>query len=283
MMQEADYYTQEDGKIKCLLCPHYCKLSSGQTGLCQMRRAEDGKLWATSYAQVSAVALDPIEKKPLYEYHPHNQILSLGSIGCNLSCQFCQNYRIAQELDVPTKELSPQEAVELAQEKGSFGIAYTYSEPLIWYEYVRDTAKLAQQQGLKNVLVTNGTINPEPLKELLPYIDAVNLDIKAFTEDFYRDICGGDFATAKKSAEIINASDTHLEITTLIIPDLNDDPEEIKDLVDWIADLDPEIPLHLSRYFPHYKLDKPPTPKETLYQAQEIAQEKLANVYLGNV
>ncbi|MBM7557987.1 AmmeMemoRadiSam system radical SAM enzyme [Halanaerobacter jeridensis] len=282
-MQKADYYTHEDGKIKCLLCPHYCKLNEGQTGLCQVRKVKDNKLWAASYAQVSSVALDPIEKKPLYEYHPHNQILSLGSIGCNLSCQFCQNYRIAQEIDVPTRKLSPQEAVELAQDKGSFGIAYTYSEPLVWYEYVRDTAQLAQQQGLKNVLVTNGTINPKPLKELLPYIDAVNLDIKAFTEEFYRDVCGGDFATAKQSAEIINASDTHLELTTLIIPNLNDEPGEIQELVDWIADLDPEIPLHLSRYFPHYKLDKPPTPKETLYQAQEIAEEKLTNVYLGNV
>lgn len=283
MMQEADYYTHEDGKIKCLLCPHYCKLSEGQTGLCQVRKAEDGKLWAASYAQVSSVALDPIEKKPLYDYHPQNQILSLGSIGCNLSCQFCQNYQIAQELNVPTRNLSPKEAVELAKQKNSFGIAYTYSEPLIWYEYVRDTAKLAHEEGLKNVLVTNGTINADPLKELLPYIDAVNLDIKAFSEEFYQQICRGEFDIAKRSAEIISQSGTHLEITTLIIPDLNDDPAEIKELVDWIASLNPDIPLHLSRYFPQYKLDKPSTPKETLYQAEEIAEEKLTNVYLGNI
>ena len=282
-MREADYYTYQDDKIKCLLCPHYCELSEGQTGLCQVRKVKDNKLRAVSYAQVSSVALDPIEKKPLYEYHPQHQILSLGSIGCNLSCQFCQNYRIAQELDVPTQELAPQEAVDLAQERNSFGLAYTYSEPLIWYEYVLDTAKLAHENGLKNVLVTNGTINAEPLKELLPYIDAVNLDIKAFREEFYQDICGGYLNIVQQSAEIINKSDTHLELTTLIIPDLNDDPAEIKELVAWIADLNPEIPLHLSRYFPHYKLDKPPTPRETLYQAQEIAQEKLSSVYLGNV
>ena len=282
-MQEADYYTQQDSKIKCLLCPHYCELSEGQTGLCQVRKVKDNKLWASSYAQVSSVALDPIEKKPLYEYHPQNQILSLGSIGCNLSCQFCQNYRIAQELDIPTRELTPQEAVDLAQQKDSFGLAYTYSEPLIWYEYVRDTAKLAHKNGLKNVLVTNGTINPEPLKELLPYINAVNLDLKAFREEFYQEICHGDLAAVKESAKIINSSDTHLELTTLIIPDLNDDPAEIKRLVAWIAALNPNIPLHLSRYFPKYKLDKPPTPRKTLYQAQEIAEEKLNNVYLGNI
>ena len=282
-MQEADYYEQEEAKIRCLLCPHYCELQEDQTGVCQVRKAENNRLWATSYGQVSSIALDPIEKKPLYEYHPQSMILSLGSIGCNLSCQFCQNYQIAQELNVSTKDLSPEEAVSLAKAKNSFGIAYTYSEPLIWYEYVRDTAKLAHKKGLKNVLVTNGMINPVPLKELLPYIDAVNLDIKAFSEEFYQQICMGDFEAAKRSAEIINQSNTHLELTTLIIPDLNDDPAEIKELINWIASLDSEIPLHLSRYFPQYKLDKPPTPKETIYQAQEIAEEKLSNVYLGNI
>jgi len=248
-----------------------------------VRQVKNNKLWATSYAQVSSVALDPIEKKPLYNYHPQSQILSVGSIGCNLSCQFCQNYQIAQELDIPTKQLSSRETVELAKQKDSFGIAYTYSEPLIWYEYVLDTAQLAQQEGLKNILVTNGYINPEPLQELLAYIDAVNLDLKAMTDDFYNQTCQGQLEPVKETAKIINQSDAHLEITTLIIPDLNDDLEELKELVDFIASLDPDIPLHLSRYFPCYKLDKPPTPKETLYQAQEIAEEKLTDGYLGNI
>ncbi|MGM0502728.1 MAG: AmmeMemoRadiSam system radical SAM enzyme [Bacillota bacterium] len=282
-MQEADFYEQYEDKVRCLLCPHYCELESGQTGLCQVRKAEDNKLWATSYAQVSSIAEDPIEKKPLYQFHPKSSILSLGSIGCNLSCQFCQNYQIAQELNVPTRELKPQEAIDLAKEKDSFGIAYTYSEPLVWYEYVLETAKLAQQEGLKNVLVTNGMINSAPLKELLPYIDAVNLDIKAFTTEFYEQICSGDLETAKQSAELIYESGTHLELTTLIIPGLNDAPAEIKNLVDWIASLSSDIPLHLSRYFPRYKLDKPATPRETLEQTKDIAEEKLSNVYLGNI
>jgi pyruvate formate lyase activating enzyme len=282
-VQEAAYYEQQGDTIKCLLCPHYCQLDEGDTGLCQVRKVENNKLWATSYGRVSSVAVDPIEKKPLYNYHPQSQILSLGSIGCNLSCQFCQNYQIAQELDIPTKQLSSQEAVELAKQKESFGIAYTYSEPLIWYEYLLDTAQLAHQEGLKNILVTNGYINPEPLKELLTYIDAVNLDLKAMTEEFYHQTCQGQLQAVKETVKIINQSDAHLEITTLIIPDLNDDLEELKELVDFIASLDPDIPLHLSRYFPCYQLDKPPTPKETLYQAQEIAEEKLTNVYLGNI
>lgn len=281
-MQEACYYTRDGDQIRCELCPHYCQLEEGQTGRCQVRKVKDNKLRAVTYQQVGSIAVDPIEKKPLYHFHPGTQILSLGTKGCNLSCQFCQNHQLAQGTEVPTKELTAEQVVQLAQEKDVVGIAYTYSEPLVWYEYILETAKLAQQVGLKNVLVTNGLINSAPLEELLPYINGINLDVKAFTEEFYQDICGGDLAPVKQTAEQV-AGEVLLEITTLLIPDLNDSAKEIAVLTDWIAGLNPDIPLHLARYFPRYKLNKRKTPRDTMKEAEEIAEQKLNHVYLGNI
>ncbi|OCL27803.1 AmmeMemoRadiSam system radical SAM enzyme [Orenia metallireducens] len=281
-MKEALYYTYEEDKIKCHLCPHYCLLAEGQNGRCQVRKVEDNRLITITYNQVSAVALDPIEKKPLFHFYPGSQILSLGTVGCNLKCKFCQNHNIVHDTESRTETITPKEAVHLALDYNSIGIAYTYSEPLVWYEYILETAQLAYQKGLKNVLVTNGMINPEPLKELLPYIDAVNLDVKAFTEDFYREICKGSLNPVKRTAELVY-QDILLEITTLLIPGLNDSEEEIKELVDWIATLDISIPLHFSRYFPQYQLDIPPTSIDSLIRAKEIADKKLDYVYLGNV
>ncbi|HHV06939.1 MAG TPA: AmmeMemoRadiSam system radical SAM enzyme [Firmicutes bacterium] len=272
-----------DDKVQCHLCPHGCRISPGQSGICRVRVNKEGTLYAANYAQVSSLALDPIEKKPLYHFYPGKDILSLGTVGCNLKCSFCQNYGISQE-DAHTRKLGPEQAVRLAKEQGPscIGLAYTYSEPLMWYEYVLDTARQAKAAGLKNVLVTNGFIQPEPFKELLPFIDAMNIDIKSFQEDYYRRICAGKLAPVLETVENAVAAGCHVEITTLVVPGLNDSPAEIKALAGWIAELSPTIPLHLSRYFPQYKMDLPPTPLQTLKQALNISREKLNYVYIGN-
>lgn len=278
-------YTEplSDKKVKCHLCPHGCLISPGRAGICRVRVNKAGTLYATNYAQISSIAMDPIEKKPLYHFYPGKSILSLGTVGCNFRCSFCQNYSISQQ-DAPTRELAPAQAVRLAQDQGPdcIGLAFTYSEPLMWYEYVLATSEQAQEAGLKTVLVTNGFIQPEPFKKLLPLIDAMNIDIKAFTENYYRQLCRGKLQPVLKTVEAAIEAGCHVELTTLIVPGLNDSPAEIRALTSWIADLSPKIPLHLSRYFPQYKLDLPPTPIQTLEQALNISQEKLNYVYIGN-
>ncbi|MGI6129370.1 MAG: AmmeMemoRadiSam system radical SAM enzyme [bacterium] len=284
-MKRALYWESlSEDKVKCHLCPHDCLISPGHAGICRMRVNKEGTLYAANYARVSSIALDPIEKKPLYHFHPGKDILSLGTVGCNLKCSFCQNYSISQE-DAPTRELPPEQAVRLAKEQGPdcIGLAYTYSEPLMWYEYVLDTATLAKRAGLQNVLVTNGYIRLDPLKELLPVIHALNIDVKSFSDDFYQQLCRGRLDPVLKTVEAAVLAGCHVELTTLIIPGHNDSPTEIKSLSSFIADISPTIPLHLSRYFPQYKLNLPPTPLVTLEQAQIISREKLNYVYIGNV
>lgn len=275
------YHTGTGDVVHCEVCPHTCRIAPGKRGLCRVRENRAGRLYATNYGRCSAAGLDPIEKKPLYHFYPGCLIFSLGTTGCNLRCSFCQNWRIAQA-DPPTNYLSPERAVELARQQNSIGLAYTYSEPLMWYEYVYDTAQLAQKAGLKNVLVTNGFINEKPLLELLPFIDAMNIDVKAFTDEFYRTQCKARLDPVLRTVERA-LGHCHIEITTLLVTGLNDSPAEIERLVDWLADLDPAIPLHFSRYAPHYQLDLPPTPMETLVAARDIARRKLPYVYLGNV
>jgi pyruvate formate lyase activating enzyme len=242
-------------------------------------------LYTRNYARVSSYGLDPIEKKPLYHFYPGSSIFSLGTTGCNFSCQFCQNWSIAQA-EPSTVNVSPQQAVSIAKEAKSsqncIGLAYTYSEPLVWYEYVLDTAEKAQQAGLKNVLVTNGFVQEKPFLELLPFIDAMNIDVKAFTADFYQQWCKGDLKPVLDTVERANQH-CHVELTTLLIPGLNDSEEEIEKLVNWIAGVNPNIPLHLSRYFPNYRMDLPPTPVETMEKAFNLAKERLKFVYLGNL
>ena len=281
-MKKALYYKLEDDKIRCQLCPQNCLIAESKSGKCRVRKVKGSKLYATSYGEVSALNIDPIEKKPLYHFYPDSEILSLGTVGCNLSCKFCQNYSIAQEEKSQTKTLSPEEAVALADEKNSLGIAYTYSEPLVWYEYILATAKLARENNLQNVLVTNGMINSEPFNELIEVIDAMNIDLKAFSESFYQQLCGGMLEPVKQTIKAANKK-LHLEITTLLIPGHNDSKETIEELTEWIAEIDPEIPLHLSRYFPRYQLQEQITPVETLLKAKEIAEQKLDYVYLGNL
>lgn len=292
--REARFYERVPGKgagtdqtisaVRCTLCPRYCRLAPGATGVCRARRNVDGKLVYLYYGRYSSIALDPIEKKPLYHFYPGSTILSLGSIGCNLACKFCQNWEIAQS-ETPTREIIPETVVELAlarQDNGCIGVAFTYNEPLVGYEFVLDTARAAHAAGLNNVLVTNGEINPEPLAELLPYIDALNIDVKGFTEEFYRELCGGRLAPVMEAARLAKRH-SHVELTTLVIPTKNDDPKELAALVDWVADeLGDDTPLHFLRYFPQYRLDLPATPLETLKMAREIALRRLKFVYIGN-
>ena len=286
-MKLATHWVKKDNgsEVRCLLCPHGCVISEGKQGRCRVRKNVAGKLYLLNYGLVTSLALDPIEKKPLKRFFPGKQVFSLGTFGCNFACSFCQNWQIAHQKEVATHFLAPEEAVAKAKEflpLGNVGIAYTYSEPLMWFEYVLETAKLAKEAGLKNVLVTNGYLNPQPLKELLPFLDAVNLDIKAFTQEFYEKLCQGRLAPVLHSAKLL-ASNCHLEVTTLLIPQQNDSPEEIAELAQWIAQLDRQIPLHLTRYFPNYKLQTSATARETMLRAKKVAEEYLDYVYLGNI
>ncbi|HHX96292.1 MAG TPA: AmmeMemoRadiSam system radical SAM enzyme [Clostridia bacterium] len=284
-MPETHWVKKDNNLIQCLLCPHACLLEEGEKGRCRVRKNVAGKLVVQNYGLVTAMALDPIEKKPLYHFFPGKKILSLGTFGCNLRCAFCQNWQIAQQEKVNNYFLAPEAAVARAKELvplGNIGLAYTYSEPLMWYEYLLATAQLAHEAGLKNVLVTNGYLNPQPLKQLLPFIDAVNLDLKAFEEGFYQELCQATLHPVLQSAKLL-AENCHLEISTLLIPGKNDDQEQIKALTQWIAALDRQIPLHLLRYFPNYKLSLAGTPLKTMWEAQKIAAQYLDYVYLGNV
>jgi len=285
-MKLAMFYEKiEDLKVHCRLCPHNCVIKPGGIGLCRARQNIGGELYSLNYARIASISIDPIEKKPLYRFHPGTNILSAGTFGCNLKCSFCQNWTIAHT-DVPTIEVQPDELVEKAVESlesGSIGIAYTYNEPSIWYEYVYDTAVLARQKGLANVMVTNGFISKEPLERLLPYIDAMNIDLKAFTASFYKDICKATIDNVKETIKLA-AGKCHVEVTTLVIPDLNDSIEEIGELSEWLSSVSPNIPLHLSRFFPNYKMqDRPQTPVNTLKRARDRALVNLKYVYIGNV
>ncbi|XOQ48553.1 MAG: Pyruvate formate-lyase 1-activating enzyme [Eubacteriales bacterium] len=273
-------------KTVCEVCPHFCNLQEGQTGFCRARSNEGGKIVCKNYGRLTALALDPIEKKPLQRFYPGSRILSVGSYGCNLRCPFCQNCEIsmADGEQIETVEVSPAALVGKALEllpRGNIGIAYTYNEPLVGYEYVRDCAKLAKEHSLKNVVVTNGNINEKPLQALLPDIDAMNIDLKGFTERFYTAI-GGNLETVKRSIQIA-AERCHVEVTTLVIPGENDSVEEMDALSRWLAGVSPEIPLHVSRFFPRWRMtDRGPTPVETIDCLAETARKNLRYVYKGN-
>jgi pyruvate formate lyase activating enzyme len=282
-VHEALHYTSRGQTVACRLCPKHCTIAEGRTGFCRTRQNTGGKLYALNYARSTGQALDPIEKKPLYHFYPGSTILSLGTWGCNFACQFCQNWHIAQA-QPETAELEPRAAAILARQlvsRGNIGIAYTYSEPSVWYEYILDTAALVRDDGLKNVLVSNGFINPEPLAQLLPVIDAMNIDVKAFNDEFYQTVCAGRLEHVKRTVELA-ASRCHVEITTLLVPGLNDAVGELTGLAKWLAGISPDIPLHFSRYFPNYKMDAPPTPLSTLELAYETARQFLNYVYIGN-
>ena len=269
----------------CTLCFHHCRLEVDQTGACRARGNRGGKIVPLNYGKLTALALDPVEKKPLRRFYPGSRILSVGSFGCNLHCPFCQNAGIAAAgAEIPARDFSPEQLVQLAlglREKGNIGVAYTYNEPLVGYEYVRDCAALVRRAGMVNVLVTNGTIEEAPWRALLPLLDGVNIDLKGFTRDWYRRL-GGDLETVRRSI-ILAAPVCHLEVTTLVVPGENDSEEEMRALSGWLASVSPEIPLHVSLFFPRHRMqDRPPTPVDTVCRLAEVARERLRYVYTGN-
>jgi len=279
-MKEAKYCRTEGDAVRCLLCPHYCLIGDGMLGLCSGKKNVGGRLYAINYGETVSIATDPMEKKPLYHFYPGFSILSVAPNGCSLRCPFCQNWQISQGKS-STQFISPEKLVDLAMRCDSVGVAYTYSEPLIWFEYLLDAGKLLHARSLKNVLVTNGMINEEPLNELIPLIDAANIDVKGMDEHFYREL-KGDLKTVLKTIRIVKDY-WHIELTNLIIPTKNDSPDALSSLVDFVAELGDDIPLHFSRYFPCYKYDIPPTPESTLRYAWELARKKLKYVYVGNI
>ena len=280
-------------KRACPVCPHRCLLSEGKTGLCRARGMRNGEIVPLNYGVVSSIALDPIEKKPLARFYPGSVILSVGSFGCNLRCPFCQNHEIsmsdgAEFLSDKDDRLPPEKLAELAERlrpRGNIGVAFTYNEPLIGWEYVRDTAKLLRERDLKVVLVTNGCVNEGIADELLPLTDALNIDLKSFRAETYEKLLGGDLETVKRFIAKA-AARCHVELTTLIVPGVNDSEEEIRVLTEWISSLPDgrEIPLHLSRFFPRYRMtDRAPTGRQSVLSLVSAAREKLRWVYPGNM
>lgn len=281
-MREARFYEPENGALRCKLCPHACLIPAGRAGLCRVRRNDGGVLIAENYGRVSSMALDPIEKKPLLHFYPGSHILSVGSYGCNMCCPFCQNSAISQGFPA-TEEVSPEKLVQIAKScRGNLGVAFTYNEPLVGIEYLLDAAPLIRAAGLKTVLVTGGLIEKAPLLELLPFVDAMNIDVKGFTAEYYRKL-GGDLDTVKRSVELC-APRCHVEVTTLIVPGENDGESEMEALSAWLASVSPDIPLHITRFFPRYKMtESEPTPLPTLARLAETAKRSLRYVHIGNV
>ena len=286
-MKEARFYTPSGGGVQCLLCPHHCKIKEGGRGLCRSRECRDGKLYALSYGLPCALADDPVEKKPLNRFMPGTRCLSLSCTGCNLSCRWCQNSSISQVApeDADATLLSPEEIVDICLKRGLPSIAYTYTEPFTWFEYMYDIAVLAHAKGLKNILVSAGYVEKEPLRELLPYLDAANIDIKAMDDAIYRRYCGATLEPVLENILAMNAAGVHVEITNLLVTGLNDSEEQVRGLCQWMVDNGlQEVPLHFSRYFPRYRYKESPTPASTLKKAREVANSAgIQTVYLGNI
>lgn len=287
--QEACFYDKLPGnEVQCRLCPWQCRIGNGELGFCRARKNIKGTLYALGYGAPCSIHIDPIEKKPFFNYYPAAEAFSLASAGCNLRCKFCQNWEISQvsPLDTDNFPLSPSDLVNQAMKEKCKIIAYTYSEPTNFYEYMLDICKLARKRGIKNVYHSNGYINPEPLKELSKYLDAANIDLKGFSEDYYQKICGAHLQPVLDSLVILKQKKVWLEITNLVIPQENDQPENIRKMCQWIiANLGPDVPIHFSRFYPTYQLKNvSPTPIKTLEMAREIAlKEGLHYVYIGNV
>jgi pyruvate formate lyase activating enzyme len=285
MVKEASYWhTEPDGRIRCELCPHGCLLREGQTGICRIRSMRGSRLVATAYAHISALNIDPIEKKPLYHFLPGSRIFSVGGWGCNFRCEFCQNWSISQQTIEGGERLLPDSLVDDAVLRQSESIAYTYNEPLINIEFVTECCRAARERGLRNVLVTNGYINPDPAADILGLVDAANVDIKSLDDAFYRSHCGARLAPVQSFIRQAHASGCHIELTNLVIPGLNDADEDFERLAGWIASaVGAETPLHLSAYHPQYRMAIHATPSATLERGYRITAQKLRFVYLGNV
>lgn len=289
MAYVCSYYRRlADGTVECQLCPHHCHIAEGRTGICRSRRNQGGILYSEAYACPCALAIDPVEKKPLYQFHPGTTCLSIACTGCNFRCQNCQNHHISQVSPdaVDGYDLTPEDVVSLCLDHHCPGIAFTYTEPLTYIEYVTDIARLAHEAGLWNILVTAGYVCDEPLRDLLPFIDAANIDLKSFSDDIYQQVSGGSLAPVLQTILAMRDAGVWVELTNLIIPGINDDMQMIRRMCRWLADNGlASAPLHFSRFFPHYKMrNVPPTPIATLRTARQVAQEEgILHVYLGNV
>ena len=288
MMKEARFYEAHVDGVRCLLCPHHCLIREGGRGICRSRECRDGKLYALSYGRACALAVDPVEKKPLRGFMSGTYCLSLSCTGCNLSCRWCQNSGISQVSpeDAADDVISPEEIVSLCLVRGLPSIAFTYTEPFTWWEYMYDIAVLAHGKGLKNILVSAGYVEKEPLKEILPYIDAANIDVKAMDDSFYRRYCGASLAPVLENILAMKSAGVHVEITNLLVTGLNDSEEQVSALCTWMAANDlQDTPLHFSRFFPRYRLaDSLPTPERTLLMARKTAHSLgIKTVYLGNI
>lgn len=283
---EAKYWRPlPDNQVECRLCPHHCRIRPDHSGICHARKNIDGRLIAWSYGKITSIALDPIEKKPLNYFMPGSKILSLGTFGCNFHCGFCQNWTIAQQ-EAPSRLMQPAELALMARQmvpQGNIGLAYTYNEPLVGFEFVIDCARLIRADGLKNVLVSNGYIDSEPLAELLPWVDAMNIDLKAWGQDFYSQTCGGQVEIVKQNI-VSAAAACHVEVTTLLIPGLNDSEQDVLAIAEWMAAINPEMPLHLTRHHPDFRMTEPqPISRQRLLYLAELARKHLKNVLTGNI
>lgn len=284
------YSPQQDGKVHCYLCAHQCKISESKFGICGVRQNINGKLYTHVYGKVIAAHIDPIEKKPIYHYLPGTKSYSIATPGCNFKCSFCQNWQISQfrlnqEFQYPGTEMTSEEIVKAAKTNKCQSIAYTYTEPTIFFEYAYDTAKLAKKQNLSNIFVTNGYISKEAIKTIAPYLDAANIDLKSFRDEFYKKICKARLQPVLNSIKIMHENKIWIEITTLVVPKQNDSKQELNDIAKFIAEIDKNIPWHISRFFPDYQFtNAEPTPIETLKMAERIGKKHgLKNIHLGNV
>ena len=281
-MVEVAFQSRAGDKIRCDTCPIYCTLEEGEIGTCSGRQVINGKFIATNYAQISSLRVEPIEKKPLYHFYPGSEIVSIGPNGCNLSCSWCQNWPITQNLS-PTRVIMPSEMADIVDSLDGIGIAYTFAEPLIWYEYVRDVGRIMHERGLLNVFITNGYVNTEPLRELLKIADAFNVDLKSSEDSCYRDHCGGRIEDVHRTIRHIHDSGKHIEISHILVSSVSTELKKVEQLVDWIALVDTQIPLHLTRYIPANHYNEPPTDMNFIDKAYDIAKSKLQSVYLNGM
>jgi pyruvate formate lyase activating enzyme len=286
-MKEAGFYEVKNGKIRCLLCPHFCIIGEGKRGVCGVRVHRDGKLWTEVYGKIIAAHLDPVEKKPLFHFFPGTRTFSIATPGCNFQCPFCQNWEISQVVDGIDKidYVYPEEVVTAALKTGAHSISYTYTEPTIFFEFAMDTGIIARKKGLKNIFVTNGYISQDALSACSDFLDAANVDLKSFREDFYKKLCKGRLSPVLDAIKWMKSKGIWVEITTLLIPGENDDPSELRDIARFIVEIGDTTPWHISRFHPDYKfLSHPLTPSESLFRAYEIGKEEgLKFVYVGNL
>lgn len=287
-MKEALFYTKLKNKIvQCQLCPKFCTLKPNERGYCNARENQDGKLISLVYGNIASIAIDPVEKKPLYHFFPGTMTYSIGTVGCSMHCLHCQNASLSQSHPeyIPAKTMTPKQVVQQAINNNCPSISYTYSEPMINVEFVLETSKIAKRKGLKNIIVSNGYVNPEPLTKLCPYIDAANIDLKAFTNKFYKEVSDAELEPVLKTLKLIKQKRTWTEITYLVIPTLNDNLQEIEQMCKWIkTNLNKKTPIHFTRFFPMYKLQKlPQTSIDLLRDIKELASKYLDYVYIGNI